>query len=390
MYTAAQCFQMPSRRQIFGLFSVLPALVSAQPPMEPQPEPFAIESFEAPFVPVEELEGAPFDEPLAVSTLAEPQPLTVSKVTALNLYAASVPVRSRGLDDRAEALQAAFSKVLTRLSGDAAAVANAPDLIRRAPQLVQQYRYETPPPASDGVGPRSQQLTLLAEFSPSVVAQEIRLAGLPQWEGPRPTTLLWPLVQTTEGWQLLASDSLQVSRWQSLADARGVALLLATGDFPLELRKLPVAAIDEQLRILGEGLVADPHEPVRIILSGEEPQRWRQLASLQQSWLARDEQAGFATLIDGYAQRSTVVAQSGPTVALNVANIRSLADYAAVQRYFQKLQQVQSQQLQAAEADSVTFSLQLQGDAELLRSALALDGKLQPTSQQLAYRWVAN
>ncbi len=408
---------MALNRVVFCLLALLPAVAVAQ---SPQAERFTVETYQAPPAPVEAGPGefetsdtSPFevlsDPPGSPSPGVESaglQPLTVNDADDINPYAVSVQVRSRFAEDRAEALQAALVIVLARLTGelapDRAGVGNGVaarrrQLINRAPQLVQQYRYETPPPTADGFGPRPSQLRLRAEFSPSVMQREIQLAGLPLLTGERPTTLLWPLQQTGSGWQLLGADSPLRDQWQKQADGRGFRLFTARGDLPQQLSELPLVELDEQLRSLGDSFGIGPHQPVRVVVARGVAQRWSELAGLQRRWLARDSAdtaGGLTTLLDGYAEGSAAVVMAGPSVKINVANVNSVARYAALQRYFQQLEQVQTQQLGGATADSVTLNLRLRGDTALLRSALEISGTLQADSAasdaELRYRWAGN
>jgi len=79
------------------------------------------------------------------------------------LYTAQVPVASQSEADRAEALKAALTQVIARVSGDAAA-ATRPDVARaigRADRYVQQFQYQQEAAADN---PAETRLVLVAQF----------------------------------------------------------------------------------------------------------------------------------------------------------------------------------------------------------------------------------
>lgn len=79
------------------------------------------------------------------------------------LYTAQVPVASQSEADRAEALKAALTQVIARVSGDAAAAAR-PDVakaIGRADRYVQQFQYQQEAAADN---PAETRLVLVAQF----------------------------------------------------------------------------------------------------------------------------------------------------------------------------------------------------------------------------------
>jgi len=323
--------------------------------------------------------------------------LSVDFDAGMNLYEAQVPVAGREGADRTAALQAAMRIVLQRLTGrgDLAGEAAAADIIQRAPQLVQQYRYATASGSVDGFGPVPAQLDLRVEFSASVVNQEIEQAGLALWQVERPVTVLWAIRQAAAGWELLPINSSVTAALQEQAANRGIKLVIPEGRLPENSEYLPINELDEQLLELTGGLleqagstIADSARVSRVLLAGDDALRWRELnenngGKTWRSGIQRGEQqaarAGLDMLVDSYAAELPVVANEiGLRVVLEVTAIGSLTQFVASQRYLRQLQQIIAVRFLQLNDNAVVFELQVRGDVELLQSALTLDDKLSP------------
>jgi hypothetical protein len=108
---------------------------------------------------------------LALPALAQaPAASTASATAAADPYEGRVPAADQSSASRDRGLREALQQVINRVSGPGAD-ANAPMVVARAPQLVQQYGFDT----SNG------ELQLVARFDKNAVDSQLRAAGLPVW-----------------------------------------------------------------------------------------------------------------------------------------------------------------------------------------------------------------
>jgi uncharacterized protein len=68
------------------------------------------------------------------------------------------------------------------------------------------------------------------------------------------------------------------------------------------------------------------------------------------------------------------------TLAVDIAGIRDLNDYASTLNYLEGMTLVRSVALEQVSGDTMRFQLAVRGDATTLRRALALDSKLIPST----------
>lgn len=147
-----------------------------------------------------------------------------------NLYEASVPVENQDKDKRMDAIRAAFTQVLIRVSGrgDVADAQQFPAItqaIDTATRFAQQFRYIKTSPAPDTQQPG---LELWVRFDETAISKLLRDNHLPVWGSTRTATLLWLVVDNHGQRELLGADSRNdaYSILEDRAKLRGLPLRL--------------------------------------------------------------------------------------------------------------------------------------------------------------------
>ncbi len=305
----------------------------------------------------------------------------------LDLYQVAIPVPDRSDASRDTGFRDAMRVVLVRVTGRLGAASDptfAP-LVGSAGRYVQQYRY-----AIDG--------RLVVGFDGGAIERWLTGVGAPIWGRTRPITLV-----------LLTAPG-----------AAAGAAAIVTGDAPSDLK----SAIDAQAALRGielrwptaqqlqaDGLTdasalqtTDPRTLLAdatragadAVLIGHATDT---SANAAVQWLfeyqteaepATGVAAGVDRAADTYA---SIYAVNGATVPVEVAvdGVRTLADYARVQRLFASTTSVSRVAVLAVHADTVRWRLLVRGGAGPLVRLLSLDGSLQPAAQpgvggELRYR----
>lgn len=312
-----------------------------------------------------------------------------SRADTAGYYSASVPVNSQSIAERERAAAQGLQQVLVRMSGiaDISTYPRTLDVLTKASRHIQQFHYELVRGAD---GRRVEHLVM--RFSPSVVENLIKEAGLPYWPPTRPTTLVW-LVEddVTEGKRLINDTSGPVMQGLSAgAQQRGVPLLL------------PLLDLDDQLAITAEQvwnldedaiLSASERYAADAVLVGRytrtfSGQWWTTWQYFHQGtgrlYEYRGEDAflqgqqGLAPLADYLAGRYAL--ESNPEAADQLyVQLSPVSDFGAYRKaldYLRSLAVVTSYDLLAVTDDVLFLSLRLNGSQNQLLSALSLDNKM--------------
>ena len=304
-----------------------------------------------------------------------------------DLYEVSEAVPSRGATDRADAAVRGLGRVFIRVTGDQKITSDvklAP-VLAQAQKYVQSYRYD-----SD-----NNQLYLNLTFDPKAVNELVHQLQLPLWPNNRPGTLVWMAVDTLEhGRDTLGQDDYPelFGLLDGLAMERGLPL-----DFPVmdlnDQRNMPLGSLWAQDESAAQqaGVRYRPDATLMGRLLQTSAQRW------QANWLLMHGGRSYAFDAEGssleevalrgvneaanrLAERYAVRAgDSGvaSAVLVEIAGIRSFADYSAATRYLQGLAQVSSADVLAVNGDRLTLSLTTSIQLETLRDVLSLNRNLQ-------------
>lgn len=306
-----------------------------------------------------------------------------------NLYEASVPVENQGKDQRMDAIRAAFTQVLTRVSGrsdiaDAQQFPAIADAIQTATRYAQQYRYVTMPPAGDGQQPG---LALWVRFDETALGTLLRNNHLPVWGTTRPATLLWLVVDNRGQRELLGADTQDEasSIIQARAKLRGLPLRLPLLDLT-DRTSLHVSDVWGNFE--STILQASQRYQTEAVLVGRVFQsyggtwngRWSlYVESGRDDWtitgntLADVLNPGIDKTAEALALRYAQVYQVNTgKVLVEVKAIKGLADYNRVVKYLQSISHVTAVQPVELKADSAVFQITIPGGRLAVARAVSL------------------
>jgi hypothetical protein len=301
-----------------------------------------------------------------------------------DLYAVSVPVAGASSEATRAATAEALERVLVKVTGRESTREDTSLLGRLGDPgaMVQRFRL-------DGAG------SLWVQFDAAAVRRALTAAGLPVWGEDRPATLVWLAYDTGGGErEVLASGEMNGPAGASLkrdllaaATARGVPLVL------------PLRDSEDLAAVTFSDLWGDFTEPVirasaryqpdavligraRLFPASASDVRWTLMLHEQRLDWRGDIAAGPAGLAEHMAQRlASSAGADAQTVTFRVAGIRTFDDYGLLLGYLQGLDVVESLQVQAVAADTMTFNLGLRGDAEQLTRSLAVGRVVVPAEE---------
>jgi hypothetical protein len=306
-----------------------------------------------------------------------------------NLYEASIPVENQDKDKRTDAIRAAFTQVLIRVSGrsDVADAQQFPAItqaIETATRFAQQYRYIKTPAAADTQQPG---LALWVRFDETALSKLLRDNHLPVWGTTRPTTLLWLVVDNRGQRQLLGADSHNETDTilQDRAKLRGVPLRLPLLDLT-DRTNLHVSDVWGNFE--STILQASQRYQTEAVLVGRVFQsyggnwtgRWSLYAeSGRDDWtvtgssLADVLNPGIDKTAESLAMRYAQVDQVGAgKVLVEVKAVKGLADYNRVVKYLQSISHVTEVQPTELTAESAIFQVTIAGGRLAIARAVAL------------------
>lgn len=304
----------------------------------------------------------------------------------IDLYQVAVPVPDRSDASRDAGFRDAMRVVVVRVTGRLGAANDkvyAP-LVGSANRYVQQYRY-----AVDG--------RLVVGFDGGAIERWLTGTGAPIWGRTRPVTfvlLTAPGAGTGAG-TIVTRDA--TSDLKSAIDAqaslRGIELRWPTA------QQLQADGLTDATVLQGDprALLADATRAgADALLIGHATDT---TASASVEWLFEDptetaQAVGVAAGVDRAADAyASIYAVNGAYVPVEVAvdGVRSLADYARVQRLFASMTSVSRLAVLAVHGDTVRWRLLVRGGAGPLARMLLLEGSLQPAAEpgaggELRYR----
>ena len=322
---------------------------------------------------------------LGLAAVLGPAPWTRAD-QRLDLYQVAIPVPDRSDASRDGGFQNAMRVVLVRVTGRLGAgsdPAYAP-LVVSASRYVQQYRY-----AVDG--------RLVVGFDAGSIERWLTGVGAPIWGRTRPVTLVLLSVPGATGGPATIVTSDATSDLKSAVDAeaalRGIELRWPTAQQlqadgltdATALQADPRALLGDATRagadalLIGHATDASANASVQWLFEYQ-----------TEAETAAGPAAGVDRAADAYA---SIYAVNGATVPVEVAvdGVRTLADYARVQRLFASTTSVSRATVLAVHGDTVRWRLLVRGGAGPLVRLLSLDGSLQPAAQpgvggELRYR----
>lgn len=314
----------------------------------------------------------------------------------VDLYAAEVPLRSP--DNLDNAFRAALTQVLVKVTGRPEIVQDQIALaaFSNPSALVQQYRQ-----SGDG--------QIWVQFDRVALKNMLDGMGQPIWGADRPSTLVWVVVDSGGGRREIlpaepdadgegsafspgqpdrASRSARAVRDTLLASAsrRGVPVILPLVDSE-DLRKVSVADIwggftdsiaQASARYGADGILIGR---ATARSTGSAQVRWSLLVGSERASWTGNVASGPERLADTLAARLATSRAGSRQLLLRVDGVDSLDAYGRVTSYLRKLSLIESFIVANVQDNAFVYELDVRGDAERLKRALALRNVLEPDSR---------
>lgn len=318
----------------------------------------------------------------------------------VDLYQGEVVVQDQSPETRRSALSRALAQVLVKTTGNPAApeAGGVAPHLSSAPQYVQQFQYRTEERPRPGDEPPQRVLLLSARFDPTAVERILRDAGLARWGQERPTVLMWLVMQTGEGRQLVGTDRpLVTSAIHRAARRRGLPVLLPL----LDLADQQAVSERELWGGFTDSLAgASERYGTRTFLLGR-------ISSRDEAWLGRwtlydqgretyfesrdgdlDQvlDAGIASAANALGERYAVSLseQAGSRIRVAVEGVNDLADYDRVLDYLRGLTPVQQVDLDLVRGKTMSLRISLNAGLDRLDQIVALGEVLEPAPAAVA------
>ena len=334
-----------------------------------------------------------------------------------DLYEAEVPVVGQGSTQRRAAIREAFSRVLVKVTGSRALLAEAQQLDRlqrEAARYVQQYRYTTielPEPAgveseetATGEAGTPEQVAKTGEAEPDrllwvrfdarAVNRMLRNQGLPIWGKARPAVVVWLGMEQAGERQFLQPEAAPdvVQAMKESAGERGVPVMLPLMDLE-DRMQLSVGDLwgdfSDPIQQASSRYAADATLAGRAMAQGE--QEWIVEWTLLQGEYAKSWQAvgpslpelsrqGIEVLSDHLAEQFAPLASddSLQQLEVEVVGIDNLAGFNRTMQYLKSLVIVEQVAPYLVDAANSVFLVHLRGGPEMLEQEIRLGTVLEP------------
>lgn len=292
-------------------------------------------------------------------------------VTVPDLYEASVPVTS----NRDAALVEALRSVVIRVSGRSDAAARLGAALNNPRQYAQRFGF-----TADNV--------LQVVFDDVSVDRLLTEAGLPLWGRERPATLVLLNVTTSGGsyWIDASANSAEREAIARAARQRGLPIVwpdMTTGDRTQINADVAATAGDPDAL-----LQTAARYNANAALLGTARSDGTGGLSVQWTLASADGTANSTGSLEEGVNLAAdtfgrVYSASGTTLdnlAVEVSGIDTLGAYATLLNYLEGLTLVRGVSVEQVIGDTLKFRVAVRGDANTLRRALSLDGRLVPTA----------
>ncbi|GGX65365.1 DUF2066 domain-containing protein [Saccharospirillum salsuginis] len=316
--------------------------------------------------------------------------------------------------DQNDAVAEALGRVLVRVTGDADIVDTevGQAMVEDANDYLSTFRFErSDVTLTNLLGEPVATKRMIMRFDRGAVEQSLSRNRLPIWGPKRPETLIW-MADRLDGSNRILADSDNSDLAQALkssARERGVPLTLPLMDlddsfqvnftdiyglFTADIteaseRYRPDAVVLARLARENQGYQAD-----FVFMMSDDRQRFRVQAESEEALMQAMVDRIAGRLADQYAV--VMDPSMAGQISLRINAVNNLATLAAVERYLDSLNLVTSVTLRQVQPESVQFDLDISGDRNQLRDALALDERLQSVEEddlqsqldtELVYEW---
>ncbi|HTT07468.1 MAG TPA: DUF2066 domain-containing protein [Gammaproteobacteria bacterium] len=312
------------------------------------------------------------------------------------LYEATVPIAEKTEAARNDGVRNAMAQVLIKLTGDRGSIQRqeAQSLLRDAQRYVREIRFEDiAAPGTDKTQPN-----LWVQFDPAALGPALAGTGLPLWGQDRPGVLIWLALEEGGAAALISPD-----------DDRGYTELIRRQMSRRGLSSIsPLLDLEDQNKVSAGTLKQEQAAPLRdasarygtgavvsAVLSHGDNGLWTGRFVLyfngqNLSWSVKGQNAeeiaaqGADDIADAIAVRyaRATPAETGPgqTVELIVEGVRSLQNYADLQRYLRSLNAVTAVNVSRVEGDRVTLVLGTKAGLQAIADSIAYNATLQPAA----------
>jgi len=325
--------------------------------------------------------------------------LPFSLPAAEELYRGRAPVADQSAAEQAKGMREALQQVLGKLSGlqQFDAYPGAADALSGASKIVVAFYYENRPVTLPD-GAQSEDLLLVANFSPMAVDQIRKDLQLPRWKPEREALTIWPIVD--DGLERHIMPIELEYAWQGLADLavdRGMSLRWPEanedGEYAADVQLLWSGYSDQPAKAEVEAeTVATNAAATLVIAAKQDGPEWNVRLNLDYEGLRWSErfrgmdletvlQQGLNLAIDQVVAAGSIAAtDSGEwRVDITVTQLANSNDYARCLAYLQGLSVVESVAVNSAKAGKVQFSLQLNAAPEYLQQYISAGRTLAPS-----------
>ncbi len=322
---------------------------------------------------------------------------SLQAVEVSKLDEADVPVSSRAVPERNQALQTALGKVIIKNTGSARSLDSgaAKDLLANPEPLLSQYGYVE----------QNGQLTLKASFEHSRVIALLRQAQLPVWGVQRPLTLFW-VAMPGDGDSVLLSDSATSAErraFSAFSDERGIPVLLPILDLdelmginPNDVKGMFVDIVSSVSgRYQADFLALVAIEPAGSQLRYRLNLYSKAATDLQTAPLftyngsaasSAEAITAMMSALGDYYFNKFAMADTGERVGSSVTfvNINQMAQLVEIEKYLKQLGAVKNVTLSRVQGNSATFSLDLLGSESDFERLLSLEPRISVVSGEFS------
>ena len=303
-----------------------------------------------------------------------------------SLYQARVPLDPDDPEARSAAYERALGQVLVRITGneDAAFSPELQALFPNPGRFVLRLR-----PGDDD--------TLWVSLDGAAIEQVLRQSGVPVWGSERPLTLVWLAVDWGQGdRELIAAEAgsgqpsidLRAARRSELrqrveevARLRGIPVAFPRPD---ELNGNAIVFADvwggfhDRLITASRSLGATSVLVGRLRPDVAERNRWTYYFGNRSRQWSGDTEDALHLLADTLAGEFVFAGNARlENVLLTVSNVRSVRDYAAVQKLLGELQMIDGFRIDLVDGDEIRYTVRINGGPQRLAAALDFSGSLE-------------
>jgi len=301
-----------------------------------------------------------------------------------------MPVKSKSVKDREQALPQALGQVLIKVSGNSTIV-TIPRIhgqLINASQILHSYRYQS----NDN---SAYPYLLIASFDRAAVNQMLTSNHQAIWGADRPLMLFW-VVKVTDGNARFLSNSDDAQLYDHLkwiAKARGLPVVYPLMDLT-DLNAISSSdIINDQESMIINASQRYPHSGiVTVILSNTPNAQWQgqwtlELNGKRTQFSEQGDDAaqvmlqGMNQLADNLANNYSVLhlgSGNERDFQLTVYGVNSVDEYVKIDQYLKHINSVRQVTIEQVLPDRVIFNLKVSGDKQLLQQAISIDNLLEP------------